>query len=496
MTSRRSLLLIALCAAGCQHAAPTPTSTPDELHQQLAGADIDWDSPRLQTAIDALQRSNRSLIELQALAPQQLALAGEPSSQLVLGRADDPQLAAEIGLLAPARCAAAGPAPALVLCSRTLLEFERAPVALAPGELLLVSGRALRKVLLSEAWLLECNGRLSTLSLEQRGREFTVSSQAPLKGHNIVELMVETERGREVAALWEVAVSGYEKSDCPATQPATAGDTAKIHGDDPADPTATARAFYAGLGADRAAANLQPVAWSDRLAAFAQARAQLVAGMGQLVHTPADQLALLRDDRGLALSWFGENVARGLGADDVRAAILRSPSHRRNHLAPDARSVGIGAAWRCHDGRCTLFLVELLARAYADTDASGLTSALLGRINQLRQAQGVPGLDLDVGLAATARQLAQRMADQNQLLTDAPDEPALTQQLMAARSDLLAAGAAVFRADSADGVALRPLLLLSSYNVVGIGVARRDPGSPWYVAVIVAENGDPGEPAP
>jgi len=488
--------LVALLATACQHAAPTPT--PADLRQQLHDVEIDWDNPRLQAAADALQRSGRPLIELQTLAAQQLAAQAAPGSQIALARDDDPELAAEIALLAPARCATAGPPPALVLCSRALVEFDNAPVVLAAGELLLVSGRALRQVQLVEALLLDCSGHVSALPIEQRGREFTLSARAPLAGRNLVELMVESERGREVAALWEVAAPSGAASTaaCPATQPASAGDTARLQGTDPAQPEATSRAFFAGLGADRAAARLAPVAWSDNLAAHARARAQVLAGGGQLLHTQPEQLAGLRDDRGLPLSWFGENVARGRDTDDVRAAFLRSPSHRRNHLASDASSAGIGAAWRCHDGRCTLFLVELLARAYADTDASGLTRTLLARINRQRQTLGVPILDPDAGLVATAQQLAQRMADQNQLLGDAPDEPALTQQLMATRSDLLAAGAAVFRADSADGVQLRPLLLQSSYNVAGIGVARRDLHSPWYVAVIVAENGDPGEPAP
>jgi hypothetical protein len=211
-----------------------------------------------------------------------------------------------------------------------------------------------------------------------------------------------------------------------------------------------------------------------------------------LLHTPTAVLQQLVDDRGQPLSWFGENVARGRGVDDIRAAFLRSPSHRRNHLAGDAGSAGIGAAWRCLGGRCTLYLVEILARTFAETDAGSLIRELTQRINQRRLALGVPALGVDAGLAAIAQERAQRMADADQLLGDAPGEPGLTQQVMAARTDLLAAGAAVFRADSSAGVELRQQLVRSDYNVMGVGAARRDQRSPWYVAVIVAENGDPG----
>ncbi|MBN2358629.1 MAG: hypothetical protein JXR83_04200, partial [Deltaproteobacteria bacterium] len=252
-------------------------------------------------------------------------------------------------------------------------------------------------------------------------------------------------------------------------------------------------AFFAGLNADRDARDLPRVGWSHSLSALAEERARALACDGRLVHAPPAALAQVRDDQGRPLSWFGENVARGHSADDVRAAFLRSPSHRRNHLAADASSAGIGAAWRCRGGRCTLFLVEILARSYAETDAAGLIDGLLQRLNRRRLALGAPALELDPGLAAAAQQRAQRMADRNELIGDAPDEPALTQQLMDSRRDLLAAGAAVFRADSPSGIELQPVLLRAGYNVVGVGAARSEPRQPWYVAVIVAEDGDPGQ---
>ncbi|MBN2359990.1 MAG: hypothetical protein JXR83_11100, partial [Deltaproteobacteria bacterium] len=229
----------AALATGCQHAPPKAPSA--GLRQELAAAAVDWDDPRLQAVAEALQASGRPLAELQAAAAQQMAGRGAPTSQLVLARQDDPDLALEIGLLAPARCALAGPAPALVLCSRALIDFQNAPVALASGELLLVSGRALRQVRVVEVLVLDCSGRLSALAVDRRGRAFSATAAAPLAGPAIVEVMVESERGREVAALWQVTAGQGATPDaaCPATRPASVEIAIAAAGGDPADPAAT-----------------------------------------------------------------------------------------------------------------------------------------------------------------------------------------------------------------------------------------------------------------
>jgi len=105
------------------------------------------------------------------------------------------------------------------------------------------------------------------------------------------------------------------------------------------------------LNAERAAAGLPPLATDADLVAIARMRSADMAAKGYFSHTsPEGQTAFtLLDQRGLAYSWAGENLARNNYpvAEAVAVAItdlMASPSHRDNILSPNYTRVGVGYA--------------------------------------------------------------------------------------------------------------------------------------------------------
>jgi uncharacterized protein YkwD len=90
----------------------------------------------------------------------------------------------------------------------------------------------------------------------------------------------------------------------------------------------------------RESSRLPDLAWSDQLAAKAQAWAERMAGSNQLAHSN------LADGVGGGWSQLGENVGCGGTVHDVHDGFMNSPTHRAAILGRQFSSVGIGVAER------------------------------------------------------------------------------------------------------------------------------------------------------
>jgi uncharacterized protein YkwD len=109
----------------------------------------------------------------------------------------------------------------------------------------------------------------------------------------------------------------------------------------PSDPiTAT---IYVSTNADRARADLRPLAWNPQLYCLALESSRRLGGSGTLVHR--DLNALLRSAAYRSYQTVGENLLRGsigLGGNEMEAAWMRSPEHRANILSGAFTSMGVG----------------------------------------------------------------------------------------------------------------------------------------------------------
>jgi uncharacterized protein YkwD len=114
-----------------------------------------------------------------------------------------------------------------------------------------------------------------------------------------------------------------------------------------AAPTAEAR-IAALVNQERAHAGLAPLAANPVLAQAAESYAADMAAEDFFSHTGADGSDHIRRTEAAGYvdwSFLGENLAAGQPTPErVVAAWMKSPTHRANVLAPDAREIGIGHA--------------------------------------------------------------------------------------------------------------------------------------------------------
>jgi uncharacterized protein YkwD len=106
------------------------------------------------------------------------------------------------------------------------------------------------------------------------------------------------------------------------------------------------------VNARRAEAGIGPVAVDPVLMSCAQQYSETQAAMGRLNHTGPDGSTPGQRLRRCGYNWrhFGENLAAGyVNADEVVAAWMASPGHRKNILNPRVREIGLGYTNRADD---------------------------------------------------------------------------------------------------------------------------------------------------
>lgn len=98
------------------------------------------------------------------------------------------------------------------------------------------------------------------------------------------------------------------------------------------------------LNRQRRLAGLRPLRVNPRLMVTAQSFSLVQARMGELSHRGMDytNAGQRLDKAGYNWTYWGETIAGGFLANEVVAAWLASPSHRRILLSPKATEIGAG----------------------------------------------------------------------------------------------------------------------------------------------------------
>lgn len=162
-------------------------------------------------------------------------------------------------------------------------------------------------------------------------------------GVTVATARVAPARGR--SRWWLIAALALVAMLLPTTAPAALAD---------ADREA---AFVAAANRERADQGLAELATSSELTEVAREHSRRMAAADDLHHNPA-----LGDDVG---GWVkvGENVGRGGTVEAIHAALMDSPSHRRNILDGDWTQIGIGVV--VDDG--TVWVTQLFRKPAAST---------------------------------------------------------------------------------------------------------------------------------
>ncbi|PRQ05847.1 Cysteine-rich secretory protein family protein [Enhygromyxa salina] len=224
----------------------------------------------------------------------------------------------------------------------------------------------------------------------------------------------------------------------------------------------------------REARGLPILAWDEGAAMVAKAHSEDMAANGFVGHvSPKTGDASARFSRaGIVGTVVRENVARGYGPKGIHESLMNSPGHRANLVAADVTHVGIGVVFgepesTAADAPRPVFLTQnFYAKAGADVPSKP-SSALRDRVDDQREAAGLPALRWD----AKMNKLAQRRADGAAGLGPGLDDDELREQLSSLGLGALEqhqVGAGSFE----DLLALDLWAALAADARVGVGVAQ------------------------
>ncbi len=174
------------------------------------------------------------------------------------------------------------------------------------------------------------------------------------QGSYWVELVAQTERGREVAALFPITTDGA---------PLTPVVLGRVRPPRPSARDAAARGL-ALLNRERERLGLKPLALNRDLTHTATTHAKAMAREGIVAHVlPGGHPPGIRLARsGVITDLFYENLALADSVEACHEQLWASPSHRRALLDERLNAVGIGVRSVETDGGRLLYVVHHLAR--------------------------------------------------------------------------------------------------------------------------------------
>src|SRR5512137_122052 len=242
-----------------------------------------------------------------------------------------------------------GMAWAVLLASERRAELEPFPRRVTPGDAVTLAGRLVR-LDAPRVWVASPSGDAREVPVELSGGRFT--AWIPFSEHGTwrVEVGGTGPRGPTVAAILDV-VSGGPSPARPGSRPP-----------EPA-PDAAAAAVRAAIDALRAAQGLGPLRGDPALDAQARKHSAAMLTAGTLAHQVegGGDVAQRVAAAGVSYRSVRENVARGDGVMDAHRAMVESPAHLANLLAPGLALVGVGTArGKLPGGQVVVYLTEIL----------------------------------------------------------------------------------------------------------------------------------------
>lgn len=242
---------------------------------------------------------------------------------------------------------------------------------------------------------------------------------------------------------------------------------------------------------------LEPVKLSPVLFDVAQVRAAALAAANRLGHrvpagnSPVDDLNQRhRDDSRARFVRIAEVQARGSTLADAWTALIESPAHRYELVAPGVTHAGVAVA-RGADaaGRTVITLVAVLGRRPPLRDFASFEKALLQRTNAAREARGFEPVRVSVHLSDVAGRLARRMADLATVDDGVLGTP-IEDVAMEADASIQRVHPFVARLDDPLPLAPVPTLLGIDVTKVGFGMQLHPTDGEFYIAILAGDGSD------
>jgi uncharacterized protein YkwD len=242
---------------------------------------------------------------------------------------------------------------AVLLASEQRAELDPFPRRVASGSSAVLSGR-LSRLDGPRAWVADPSGAAFEVPVEADGRRFRASIHFDRPGTWRVEVGGTGPRGATLAALLEVSCDEGGAPPSPASPEA---------GPEPSDPAVAGARIRAAANALRDRQGLRPLRATAALDEQARRHSEAMLAAGTVAHRLEDgrDLAARLAGSGVGFRSARENVARGDGALDAHRAVVESPAHLANLLAPDVELMGLGIArGALPGGQPVVYLTEIL----------------------------------------------------------------------------------------------------------------------------------------
>ena len=224
-----------------------------------------------------------------------------------------------------------------VALSRDIMTLQRVPRMVATGAGFEVRGTLVPPLGDAALEVTGIDGQVSSAAVTHPTPEgFVATVTCPARpGRIVLEVLASDSSGPMVAGIFPVYCGMRPPTSVVVDQLEIGGYT------DLAD---AERQVFTRLNADRAAANLPALTWSDDAAVLARAHSQDMATGGFFAHVSPTHGDFEARTATLSGRYKGENIGMGQSPAGIQSSLMGSPGHRSNILSSDFTEIGIGAA--------------------------------------------------------------------------------------------------------------------------------------------------------
>jgi uncharacterized protein YkwD len=194
--------------------------------------------------------------------------------------------------------------------------------------------------------------------------------------------------------------------------------------------------------------------------------------------SPSDRLGRAGIRSALVL----ENIGRGYSAREIHEGLMLSPGHRGNLLHASATHLGIGVVAEPEGDRAAYLATEVFIQVLREMDPGAAARELVRKVNQRRQARGVPAVSFDEGLSRMARETVSRFLRDRVPQADAVG--ALNRQLEPYGLAYRRVAVLFAATTSVDETAAMEPLLDPSVGVLGVGVGQGEHPEIGHTALV------------
>lgn len=317
---------------------------------------------------------------------------------------------------------------------------------------------------------------------DHRGAVFCADVPLQTPGEYAVEVVADSERGPEVAALFFSQVGDHaQRSPLPWFREVSTTAEAR-------------RALLARINALRAASAMRALAIDETLSRVAQKHAEKLGREGTLVHYTAEGRGITSRLRAISYGFDGvaENLAVASGPMAAHFALEHSPGHRQTLLDPRFDRIGIGVSWQKASDGARVVVTEVLVSSPRDLQVN-INSARLPGPTEI--AMSVPEISPDEDPAAA---LYQRIAARRAGLKLPPlRRSAALEAIARAHAEssnaqpTLASHDRVFASGAGEGAPM--IASTSSAEVEALAILREPALASIGIAAVRARGAGPGE---